>query len=197
MTRIKLPYIHEFTARHGEVRRYFRRFGKRIPLPGLPGSEEFMAAYQNAMAHKPIGDHRTKPGTVSAAIAGYYTSLAFRSLAPNTQQMRRAIYERFRNQHGHKQIKTLPQAFIVSQLNKMGPFAARSWLKALRALAQFCLTEGLITADPTLGRLPSTKSAGHHTWTEAEITQFEEMPSERQQGAAGVCAAALHRPATQ
>jgi hypothetical protein len=50
MTRIKLDYIHEFIDRHGKVRRYVRRPGrKRVPLPGLPGSEEFMAAYQLAL----------------------------------------------------------------------------------------------------------------------------------------------------
>src|SRR6201999_954443 len=69
MTRLKLPYIHEFRDRHDRIRRYFRsRVGKRIPLPELPGSEEFMAAYQAALAGIDvaiaIGEKRTKPGTV-------------------------------------------------------------------------------------------------------------------------------------
>jgi hypothetical protein len=47
MTRIKLKYVNEYIDRHGKVRRYFRRPGSRaIPLPGLPGSIEFIAAYQ-------------------------------------------------------------------------------------------------------------------------------------------------------
>jgi hypothetical protein len=47
MTRIKLRHVNEYRDRHGKVRRYFRRKGGRsIPLPGLPGSIEFMAAYQ-------------------------------------------------------------------------------------------------------------------------------------------------------
>jgi hypothetical protein len=72
---------------------------KKVPLPGLPGSEEFMAAYQQALActqPQQIGADRTKPGTVNAAIAGYYTCGAFRNLAPTTQQQRRSILERFR-----------------------------------------------------------------------------------------------------
>jgi integrase len=175
MTRIKLPYIHEFSDRHGEVRRYYRRHGKRVPLPGLPGSEEFMAAYQAALQHQPVGENRTKPGTVAAAIAGYYQTLAFRSLASRTQAERRGIYERFRKQHGDKRITTLPQHFIVAMLNKMGPHAARSWLKALRSLAQFAVAEKIMPADPTQGiRLPRVKSAGHHTWDEREIRLFEE-----------------------
>ena len=94
MTSIKLAYVHEFCDRHGTVRRYFRRPGfKQMPLPGLPGSAEFMAAYQTALECQPlaIGAKRTKPGSVNAALAGYYTSLEFRSLAAATQAMRRAI----------------------------------------------------------------------------------------------------------
>jgi hypothetical protein len=45
MTRLKLKYVNEYRDRHGKLRRYFRRPGARaIPLPGLPGSIEFMAA---------------------------------------------------------------------------------------------------------------------------------------------------------
>jgi hypothetical protein len=51
MTRIKLKYVNEYMDRHGKVRRYFRRPGCRaVPLPGLPGSIQFMAAYQAALA---------------------------------------------------------------------------------------------------------------------------------------------------
>jgi len=46
MSRIKLEFVQAFIDRHGRVRHYFRRRGyKRVPLPGRPGSDEFMAAY--------------------------------------------------------------------------------------------------------------------------------------------------------
>jgi len=103
MTRIKLDYVHQYRDRHGKLRRYFRRPGfKRIALPGLPGSDEFMTAYQLALAgqspHKEIGVGRTRPGTVNGAIVGYYSSIAFRSLAVGTQKLQRSILERFRAQ---------------------------------------------------------------------------------------------------
>jgi integrase len=176
MTRIKLPFVHAFVDRHLHVRHYFRRFGRRIPLPGLPGSEEFMAAYHAAMAHQPVAENRTKPGSVNAAIVGYYTSLEFRSLALGTQAMRRAILERFRVDNGHKAIATLPPKWIAATLSKMQPHAARNWLKALRALAQFCIAQEFIATDPTQGvKLPKVKSDGHHTWTEAQIAQYEDV----------------------
>jgi hypothetical protein len=50
MTTIRLRYVDRFVDRHGHPRHYFRRPGcKRIRLPGLPGSAEFMAAYQAAL----------------------------------------------------------------------------------------------------------------------------------------------------
>jgi hypothetical protein len=84
------------------LHRYFRRPGyPRVRLPGLPGSAEFNRAYEAAleMPQAAIGVKRTKPGSVNAVIAGYYTSLEFRSLAAGTQAMRRAILERFRAEH--------------------------------------------------------------------------------------------------
>src|SRR5262245_40033171 len=51
MARIKLRYVNEYRDRHGRVRRYVRVPGSRgVPLPGLVGSGEFMAAYQAAIA---------------------------------------------------------------------------------------------------------------------------------------------------
>jgi hypothetical protein len=38
MAKIKIKYVDHFTDRHGSVRYYFRRGGKRIgPLPGAVG----------------------------------------------------------------------------------------------------------------------------------------------------------------
>jgi integrase len=179
MTRIRLPFINEYRDRHGRVRRYFRRPGsKQIPLHGVPGSAEFLEAYESALAGQPprveIGAARTRPGTVNAAIVGYYNSLAFRSLAPGTQKMRRAILERFRAEHGDKRIALLPREVIVRLLGRMSPFAARNWLKTLRGLLQFAVAENFRADDPTQGiNLPRAKTDGFKTWTEAEIEQFE------------------------
>ena len=179
MTRIKLDYVHEYHDRHGKLRRYFRRPGfKRIALPGAPGSDEFMTAYQLALAGQPprieIGAGRTKPGTVNAAIVGYYSSVAFRSLAVGTRKLQRSILERFRAEHGDKRIALLPREFIVRALGKRPPSVARNWLKTLRAVLQFAVAEGFRADDPTHGvKPPRIRTDGIHTWTEAEIAQYE------------------------
>jgi integrase len=179
VTRTQLPHIHRYRDRHGKMRYYLRRPGsKQIPIAGVYGSPEFMAAYQAAMSgsveRQPIGASRTRPGTVNAAVVGYYTSLAFRSLAPSSQHKRRLILERFREKHGDKGIAGLPQNFIRYMLDQMAPFAARNWLKALRALLDFAVEQGFRADNPTIGlKLPRVKTDGIHCWTEDELAQFE------------------------
>lgn len=51
MTSLRLSYIHEFKDRHGKTWRYFRKRGHRQRR--LPGSAEFMEAYQAALADIP------------------------------------------------------------------------------------------------------------------------------------------------
>lgn len=179
MTRIRLKYVQAFVNREtGLVFHYFRRAGyPRVRLPGLPGSPAFMAAYQEALDGPafPIGAaKRSKPGSVSMAIAAYYGSAAFAALAPRTKQMRRAILERFRGEHGDKPVAMLPQKFIVLMLSKMKPFAARNWLKSLRALLQSAIALEILSDDPTQGiKLARVKTDGHHSWTEDEIALYE------------------------
>ena len=54
MTAIKLKHVDSFRDRYGQRRYYFRRgHAARIVLPGLPGSTEFMRAYEAALAGTP------------------------------------------------------------------------------------------------------------------------------------------------
>src|SRR5262245_52358718 len=128
MTQIKLQYIKEYLDRHGKVRRYFRRPGcKEKPLPGIPGSDEFMAAYQAALAESTpleIGAGRFNPKSMDALITAYLKSDAFaKALAGETQRMRRNILDRFRTKHGGKMVRTLERRHVVAMLEKKGPHA--------------------------------------------------------------------------
>jgi integrase len=178
MSTLRLKYVQAWIDRDGRVHRYFRRAGyQRIRLPGLPGSAEFMRAYEAALEapQAPIGAaKRSRPGSLSAAIAGYYVSLEFRSQAVSTQKMRRCILERFRAEHGDKPLSLLPAKFIAHVLSRMKPRTARNWLQAIRHLMQFAVAQEMIAADVTQGfKLPRIKSDGRHTWTEDEISAYE------------------------
>jgi integrase len=179
MTKIRLKYIHEFRDRHGKIRRYVRLPGrKKVPLPGAPGTEAFMAAYQEALAGEAprveIGTTRTRPGTVNASIVAYYGHSSFLGLALQTQKMRRAILERFRAEHGERRVALMQREHVARMIASKKAFAARNWLKTLRGLMQFAVTAGLRDDDPTAGiLLPKARAGAFHTWTEDEIAQFE------------------------
>src|SRR5262249_3951875 len=179
MTSIKLPYVQAFTAR-GRRFYYFRKPGSaRIRLPGLPGSEEFMAAYQAALADSSaveIGASRTMPGTLNALIIAYYKSAEYlHVLSPATQKYRRNIIERFRAPRGDRPVKLLEQRHVAAILEHIKkPHARKSWLKAIRGLMKFAVQIGMIAKDPTIGiqliKLP--KRDGHKTRSEAYIEAY-------------------------
>src|ERR1700736_4317255 len=85
-------YTHGFIDHDGTPRFYLRVPGrKRVPLPGLPWSPEFMEARERALKEDwtapEIGASRTKPGTVNAALVSYYQSSAFSDkIASSTQK---------------------------------------------------------------------------------------------------------------
>ena len=181
MARIKLKYVNAFANRGRKdkrVRYYFRRRGgKAIPLPGLPGSEEFMAAYAAALAgapHVAIGANRTLPGTINALAVAYYASDAWQRLATDTRKNRRRVIERFRAEHGDKRVALLRREHIVGMLAAIkGLSAKQRWLKAIRGLLQAAVPT-MRRDDPTEGiagiKIPKTK--GHHAWTDEEIAQY-------------------------
>ena len=75
MLRKPPKYCHGYEDRHGKFRWYFRRAGfPKVPLPGLPWTPEFMAAYEKAAKGEKleIGKSQTAPGSISALIASFY-----------------------------------------------------------------------------------------------------------------------------
>jgi integrase len=183
MSKIKLRYVHQFVdRRRGRARSffYFRRPGyKRVALPNLPGSEEFMAAYQRALAgqmKQPIGVKRVQPGSIAALITLYLSSAKFLARQPSTQSTYRNIVERFRREHGDKPVADLERRHLEHMLAKKAttPAAANHWLRLIKALMALAVREGLRADNPAadIERIDA-RSDGFHTWTEAEIAQFE------------------------
>ena len=123
MTRFRLKSVNKFRDRHGRLRHYFRRPGRKsVALPGLPGSAEFMEAYQAALAYESprleISASRTVPGSVNALVAAYLdcppaSTSAFKSLAAETQRTRRNILEHFRERTA-KSASTAPRHAVTA-----------------------------------------------------------------------------------
>jgi integrase len=174
-------YVHGFIDRHGKPRFYFRRAGfKRVPLPGLPWSPEFMEAYEQALAGQPtpIGAERVKPGTLRALAVSYFASPAFRTTRPSTQYTYRNIIDRLCAEHGDKRVALLQRDHVVRLLAARAntPRTANALRQSLRALMQHAVALGLLADDPTrdVRKIPTAKGEGYHSWTESEIAQFEQ-----------------------
>lgn len=181
MKRKNPKYTHEFFDHDGNPRFYLRVPGrKRIPLPGLPWSPEFMEARERALNEQwvapPIGGSRTIPGTVNAGLVSYYQSTAFTGLARTTQLTRRAILERFRNDHGDKRIALMHAQALQAIVNTRKPAAQRNFVQAMRGFLDHCIGLGMVKVDPLLGvkRSKLKKTGGFHTWSEEEILKYRE-----------------------
>jgi hypothetical protein len=88
---------------------------RKVPLPGLPWSPEFMTAYEQALAGQPgpIGAKRTIPGTMRALAVSYFQSPEFASLRTSSQKSYRSVIEAFCQEHGDKRVVTLGREHVV------------------------------------------------------------------------------------
>lgn len=181
MATIKLKWVHRFRDRHGKWRHYFRRPGfKRTALPGLPGSAEFMATYQVALSGevvRPEMHSRVQAGTISAAVHGYLNSLEFVSLGSDaTKRTYRRAMTAIARDYGDKPIRLLEPHHIKSIMAQKidTPAAANSFLRYMRMICNYAVERGWISRNPAIGiKKIKYDTDGFHTWTEAEIAQFE------------------------
>ncbi|MFZ5693911.1 MAG: tyrosine-type recombinase/integrase [Pseudomonadota bacterium] len=140
-----------------------------------------MSAYQAALNIAPepteIGAHRTTPGTVNAAIVAFYKSHAFLKNKPITQSTDRNILESFRVKHGDKRIAKMERRHVLDIIAEKAetPAAQRNLLRVLRVLLGFAVECGMRSDNPALGiKLGGHATEGYHSWTEAELRQFED-----------------------
>jgi len=175
-----LKYVEAVPKKGGRVYFYYRRRGRRMPLPGTYNSPEFLEAYwalRSGKADKPeIGASRTIPGTVNAALVAFYKHHTFTKNRPITQQTDRNILETFRQRHGNKRIALLEQHHIEAMIGEKAgkPSAQRNLLRVLRVLLALAVKLKMRRDNPALGiRLDAIKTAGYHSWTETELRQYE------------------------
>ena len=177
MTMIKLQYVKEYIDKTGKVRRYLRRKGKpSIPLPGLPGSDEFMAAYKDGLAAivKPKPKHGD--GTIGSLVLSFYQSSAFSNLAPSSQKRYQLVLDKFAAEDGHRLVRDMPRRVAVSIIEEIGektPGMANLSASVLRRLFAYAIKKELRNDNPFSGIEPY-KLGSHHTWTEAEIEKYRE-----------------------
>jgi integrase len=179
MTAFRLKHVDRFVDRHGHVRHYFRRNrGARILLPGEPGSQEFRAAYEAALAgaDAPAAPKRRgAPGTFDDLLQIYFESTAFARLAPRSKLAYRTIAETLIRAEGvgHRMVVQMKRQHVDRMLAKRAatPAAANNVLAVLRILIRHAIDLGWRADDPTL-RIRPFAGGEHHTWTDDEIAAF-------------------------
>jgi len=180
MSVVKLKYVDRFKDRHGRTRHYFRRGkGVRIMLPGQPGAEAFMLAYQAALAGeevcKPVAQ-RGDPGTFERLVQDYYASADYLGLKATTQHVYRLMIDRLVRDEkiGHRLVAQMTRQHVQQIVGRRAatPAAANNFLKKLKILLHFAIDNGWRKDDPTL-RIKRFREGEYHTWTDEEIAQFE------------------------
>jgi integrase len=174
---IRLKYVHAFRDRTGRMRYYFRRHGKRAPLPGLPGSTEFMEAYGSlfGVPSKVVELRPTAAAkTLSALATRYYRSPQYLALSPTSRSNYRRVIDGFLHEHGHRRVDQMRREHVDVVIGKLAskPGAGIILLKRMRTLIRYAMAIGWTDRDPTAG-VKGYKSKEIHTWTEGEIALFE------------------------
>lgn len=187
MTTVRLKYVDQFVDKTGRARFYFRRpKGKRISLPGLPGSAPFMEAYNAALGGSvPASPPKRAPvapadldasRTIDKLLDAYYAAPEFLTLAPSTQDVYRRVYTRWvvEEKIGHRPVAGLNREIVGKMIGrrKETPGAANDLLKKIRLLMAFAIRIEWRTSDPTL-KMRKFKGGEWHTWTEEQIAAYE------------------------
>jgi integrase len=194
MAKMKLRYAYEDRDRHGNTRRYFWR-GKghrKIRLTAEPGTKAFAEEYRRALeeeTEKPASEP-TAPAIVFNSYrwlcVQYFSSATFKRLDERTQRVRRGILEATFEEPVAPGSSTLfgqvpaskmtAKAIRVLRDRKVDlPEAANGRVKAVRQVFSFAIEQDLAKTNPAKD-VPYLRSGseGHHSWTIAEVEQFEE-----------------------
>jgi integrase len=137
-----------------------------------------MAAYETALVGQPlpVGTQRGRPGTMAALALSYFAAPQFGALRPSSQYAYRRAIERFCTNHADRRVADLRRDHIVRLMSRLAdkPHAANALRRMLRNLMRHAVDIGVRGDDPTRDvKAIRIKSGGHHSWTDAEIAQFE------------------------
>jgi integrase len=179
MTSIRLKYIHEFRDRAGNLRRYVRRPGMRkVALPGLPGSPEFMEAYSAALSGQPMPKAKHGPGTLSDLVARYFTSSRFTNLSATSQATYRNALSKHCERDGHRMVHDLtPEKAekIIAEIGATKRGLANLHRSILSAVFRYAVKLRMRPDNPfSVDVIEPYKLGSHHTWTDAELDAFRQ-----------------------
>lgn len=185
--RLKLKYVVEDVDRHGNVRIYLRKGGKKARLHAPIGTPEFLAEYRRAISDiESRAEGKSRPanqGSLRWLIERYFESAEFRRLDARTKTVRRAILDRVclgSSKPGGALHGTKPYALMAPKHVRAirdarcdAPEAANGIVKALRQVFTWAVAAGHAQVNPAR-EVPYLKGNpdGFHTWTIDEVERF-------------------------
>jgi len=175
-------YMGADVDRHGNVRVFVRRHGRKRRLRDWSSAEAFLAEYKRLVddpAPAAEGRKPAAPGSMRWLVELYVESGEFAMLEASTRGARRRILDALCEGHGDKPFARLePQhvrAFRDEKVRAGAPEAANALLKTLRSLYAWAVEAGHARRNPAAEvKRIATRSAGFHTWTREEVFAFED-----------------------
>jgi integrase len=194
LMRIDFPYLMQDRDRHGNVRVYVRRDGRKVRINAPMGSPGFAKAYSEAMdalehpegSQGRSGFRAASPGTLGWLAAQYFGSRRFVKLDPKSQATRRLVIEEClreppkpgsRSKMADCPIGHVTAAVVMMLMDRKAdkPGAANNRKKYLSALFGWAVKARFMTANPARdAERVGYATDGFHTWTVEEVRQFEE-----------------------
>jgi integrase len=193
--RIDFPYLMQDRDRHGNVRVYVRRDGRKVRIKEPMGSPGFAKAYSEAMdalehpegsKGKGRGEFRAaSPGTLGWLATQYFAARRFTKLDPKSQATRRLVIEEClreppkpgaRSKMADCPIEHVSAAVVMMLMDRKADKAgaANNRKKYLSALFGWAVKARFMKANPARDAERITYATdGFHTWTIDEVRQFE------------------------
>ena len=171
----KYPGVRKNVVK-GRIYWKFERGDFRVNIPGPYGSDDFLAAYEAALAG-------SKASRVSTAVAGslawlveqYLRSLKFQNLSDSRKRTIRLELDWLRNEAGKYQFARLKVQHVEALMSKKkGPTAANTVKKNMSMLFNFAAKKlGYVGSNPARhAERMKTNPDGYHTWTDDEVQRF-------------------------
>jgi len=190
---VEYPYLCKDRDRHGNVRYYFRRNGRKIRIRARPGSLEFQEAYQGLVEVSepargvPQIIEKPKNGTYRWLCELYLRSTDFKQLDPKTQHVRRQVLERTWAEPIAPGVDERFADFPINRITSKAvrvlrdrkrdfPQAANVRVKAIRRLFRWALEDEIPGVKSNPARDVSYlrgRPGGFRPWTAGEVEQYE------------------------
>jgi hypothetical protein len=116
-----------------------------------------------------------RAGSLAALAAGYLRSADFTNLSPSSQASYQVALKPVLAAHGHRLVRDLTKLaarHVVEQIGTVRPGMANLTKAVLSKVIAYAIEIGVRTDNPFAGLKPY-RLGTYHTWTDAEIAQFE------------------------